>query len=112
MAAAVVAATLSRRRRDEEKDQDLELALSGMFEDPQTFQSRMASVESVLEDLKSKSLFGPTDGSLKESESKIHALLERVQQRIDRSTRYRKLAGTSLFFLAFVLLVFAQRDSQ
>ncbi|EKX32347.1 hypothetical protein GUITHDRAFT_121488 [Guillardia theta CCMP2712] len=112
MAAAVVAATLNRQMREAEQEQELDYSLHGMLEDPHTFQSRMASVDSVLEDLKSKSLFGPTDDALKESESKIHALLEKVQARIDRSTRYRKLAGTSLFFLLFILLVFAQRDSQ
>ncbi|EKX35677.1 hypothetical protein GUITHDRAFT_146313 [Guillardia theta CCMP2712] len=82
MATAVVAATLNRRRRDEDRQDEIDFALDGMLEDPQTFQSRMASVKSVLEDLKSISLFGPTDDARKESESKVHALLEKRDSQI------------------------------
>eukprot|EP00960_Hanusia_phi_P077138 768654-Hanusia_phi.AAC.4 len=109
---AAVAGVLQSQRERTIRDES-EFNLSKLLENPNVFRDRIETIESVLQDVESQTLFcPPKESSAKQKESQLEAFLEQVQERIDRSTRYRKLAGTSLFFLAFVLLVFAQRDSQ
>ncbi|EKX32346.1 hypothetical protein GUITHDRAFT_121487 [Guillardia theta CCMP2712] len=113
MALNAAVAGVLQHQRESRSYEDAEFDLNRVLENPNVFRNRIETIDSVLHDVESQTLFcPPKESSEKQKESKLQAFLEQVQSRIDRSTRYRKLAGTSLFFLLFILLVFVQRDSQ
>ena len=85
-------------------------------EAPASSLERMEAIGRLLADVEQAALFS-LDSSKARSKSsatvsglQLKGLIQVVEARIQRSTAYRRLLGTFLFFLSFFLVLYMQQD--
>ncbi|EKX47388.1 hypothetical protein GUITHDRAFT_106834 [Guillardia theta CCMP2712] len=104
----LIAAVRNRRQRagiNERQDEPL------LVEDKRVFQERVLAIQDVLEDIESKILFNPSEKDPETSkEFMVDGLIEMAEAKINRSDSYKKLMGTTTFFILYIVLLFMQRD--
>mmetsp|Transcript_34855 Transcript_34855/g.84811 ORF Transcript_34855/g.84811 Transcript_34855/m.84811 type:complete len:514 (-) Transcript_34855:91-1632(-) len=78
---------------------------------------RIEKVTDVIHDLSQEKLFGISSGDVTglqtddaTTEKQIEGLISMVEEKIDRSSSYRKLLGTCFFFVVYICTLFLQRE--
>jgi len=111
MAGIVVAAVHARRRRQKQEE---EVELEGHLQVPaEELLARLERLDGVLEEeMEGKTFrFGNQEANKERDRAKhVDGLLERVENQIKRSTSYRKLFGTVVFFIVYVIMLILRRD--
>lgn len=115
MQAAAVCAALRNARRKEGQI-DLEALDRVIAEAPTSSLERMEAIGRLLADVEQSALFSLDSSKARNKSSatvsaaQVKGLIQVVEARIQRSTAYRRLLGTFLFFLSFFLVLYLQQD--
>eukprot|EP00282_Hemiselmis_andersenii_P034297 CAMPEP_0169474338 /NCGR_PEP_ID=MMETSP1042-20121227/26204_1 /TAXON_ID=464988 /ORGANISM="Hemiselmis andersenii, Strain CCMP1180" /LENGTH=378 /DNA_ID=CAMNT_0009588363 /DNA_START=27 /DNA_END=1160 /DNA_ORIENTATION=- len=117
MAAVAAAARNARLRRGKSLREREDDHISSNL-DRTALLHRMRQVEAILEETRNTRLFGLDEagggeGAEVDDETmlrQVTGLLSQVRERLDRSTSYRRFAGSFAFFLLYVTVIFLQRD--
>jgi hypothetical protein len=110
--AAVHAALRNARTKAASGKLDFEALDQFIVEPPAASLERMEAIEAVLQDIEKSMLFsrearGQSGSAV--SCAQVKGMIALVEARIRRSTAYRRLAGTFLFFLCFFVVLYLQQ---
>eukprot|EP00960_Hanusia_phi_P072159 767716-Hanusia_phi.AAC.2 len=104
----LIAAVRNKRRKAKPQDAQDEPLL---VEDKAAFRERVLAIQDVLEDIESKILFNPSEKDPETTkEYMIDGLIDMAEAKISRTNSYKKLLGTTTFFIIYIVLLFMQRD--
>ena len=107
--AAVATVLRNRKKKVKKTDEEIECLISDPIDN---LVDDIHEVEGVLRDTEIQKLFGlrsRTDPVVRR-EIQIDGLLEKVREKLSRSSSYVRLFGTSIFFIVYVSFLFMQRD--
>jgi hypothetical protein len=116
MQGATIAAALRKRREKAKKEHDEKIDALINEKSAQVL-ARIEKIDDILVDSEESKLFGLNSGQSNHAKvdaatlvKQVEGLIAVVEEKIERSSSYRKLMGTSIFFIIFLIILFMQRE--